>query len=86
MSSPRLSQRLALLAGGAALLAMGTLAAGCSTKDKEAPTTTGPAPSSSTSAPLSPTEKKSVGSYSPTTVNPGSGSVCSRIVDGVCQR
>lgn len=83
--------RRIVLGGGAALLAIGTLA-GCSpTTEKDAPATSSTATPSSSSAPaVTPTEK-AVGagdgnSFSPS-VNPtGPGSVCKSIVNGVCQR
>lgn len=88
MRSHRTVRRLALVAGGTALVAMATLTAGCGTTTKETPTSTPPA---TTSAPApSPTEK-AVGpgdnnSFSPT-VNPvPPGSVCKQIVNGVCMR
>ena len=92
MNSSPLTRRLALVAGGASLVAMGTLAAGCSTSTKEEPATTPTtsAPSPSSPAPLTPTEK-AVGpgggnSFSPT-INPvPPGSSCTSIVNGVCQR
>ena len=98
MNSSSLTRRLALVAGGASLVVMGTLTAGCSTSTKEEPTTTKPAtsesattaPSASSEAPMSPTEK-AVGpggnnSFSPT-INPTPpGASCKTIVNGVCQR
>lgn len=101
MNSSSLTRRLALVAGGASLVVMGTLTAGCSTSTKEEPTTTKPAtsepattatattaPSASSTAPVSPTEKTVVGgnSFTPS-INPvPPGAVCKTIVDGVCQR
>lgn len=93
MKSSQLARRLALVAGGASLVVMGTLTAGCSTSTKEEPTTTTPAttaPSASSTAPISPTEKAvSPGgnnSFSPT-INPTPpGASCKTIVNGVCQR
>ena len=92
MKSSPLARRLALVAGGASLVVMGTLTAGCSTSTKEEPTTTPAttAPSASSPAPVSPTEK-AVGpggnnSFSPT-INPTPpGASCKTIVNGVCQR
>ncbi|MCE9515057.1 MAG: hypothetical protein NTY24_15255 [Mycobacterium sp.] len=93
MKSSQLARRFALVAGGASLVVMGTLTAGCSTSTKEEPTTTAPAttaPSASSAAPVSPTEK-AVGpggenSFSPT-INPTPpGASCKTIVNGVCQR
>jgi len=59
MSSTRLIQRLALVAGAAAIVASGGLVA-CSA-GKEKPAT--PAPSSAPA--VQPTEKKNVGSFAP---------------------
>lgn len=92
MKSSPLARRLALVAGGASLVVMGTFTAGCSTSTKEEPTTTPAttAPSASSPAPVSPTEK-AVGpggdnSFSPT-INPTPpGASCKTIVNGVCQR
>ena len=100
MNSSSLTRRLALVAGGASLVVMGTLTAGCSTSTKEEPTTkpatsepattatATTAPSASSTAPVSPTEKTVVGgnSFTPS-INPvPPGAVCKTIVDGVCQR
>ena len=93
MKSSQLARRLALVAGGASLVVMGTLTAGCSTSTTEEPTTTTPAttaPSASSTAPISPT-KKAVGpggnnSFSPTIDPTPPGAVCKTIVNGVCQR
>lgn len=94
MKSSQLARRLALVAGGASLVVMGTLTAGCSTSTKEEPTTTTTpattAPSASSTAPISPTEK-AVGpggnnSFSPTIDPTPPGAVCKTIVNGVCQR
>ena len=92
MSTISLSRRLAIAAGGAALVAMSTLTACSTTKEKEAPSTTStPAPtSSSASATPSPTEKSMLPggdqSFSPT-VNPiPPGAVCKEVVNGVCMR
>ena len=55
MTTSLLTRRIALLAGSAAIVGMGTLTAGCGSSTKEAPTST---TSTSSSAPaLSPTEK-----------------------------
>lgn len=60
MASGTLTRRIALVAGGAAIVAMGTVTAGCSSSTKEAPATS-TTPSASTSAPaLSPTEKVTI--------------------------
>lgn len=78
-----------LIAGAAAVVAMGALTAGCATDTKEEPATVTPAPTSSAPV-VSPTEK-AVGpggsnSFSPT-INPTPpGAVCRDIVNGVCIR
>lgn len=60
MTSAHLTRRIALVAGGAAIIGMGALTAGCGSTAKEAPATSS-TPSASTSAPvLSPTEKGDV--------------------------
>jgi multidrug efflux pump subunit AcrA (membrane-fusion protein) len=94
MNSGRLTRQIALLAGGAALIGMGTLTA-CSTKEKEAPAptstpSTSQAPSTSEAPAMSTPTEKAVGpagpSFSPT-VNPvPPGAVCNKIVNGVCSR
>jgi len=93
MNSGRLTRQIALLAGGAAIIGMGTLTA-CSTKEKEAPSTTAPstsqAPMTSEMPSMSTPTEKAVGpagpSFSPT-VNPvPPGAVCAKIVNGVCSR
>lgn len=92
MSTDRLSRRIVIAAGGAALIGMGALTACSPTTEKEAPSTTStPAPtSSSPSASPSPTEKAigpgGPGSFTPT-VNPAPpGAVCKEIVGTVCIR
>lgn len=66
MGSTRVAQRVALLIGGCALVGSGALAA-CSAEKKEEKKEDKPA----SSAPaVSPTEKKSVGSFSPTVKAP----------------
>ncbi|MBJ7401300.1 hypothetical protein [Mycolicibacterium sp.] len=93
MTSGRITRQIALLAGGAALIGMGTLTA-CSTKEKEAPATSTPsttsqAPATSEAPAGTPTEKAVAPagpSFSPT-VNPAPpGAVCNKIVNGVCSR
>lgn len=92
MNSGRLTRRMAIVAGGTALVAMGTLTACSPSTEKEAPSTTSattsaPAPSSATPSPT----EKAVGpggdnSFSPT-INPAPpGSVCTKVVNGVCIR
>jgi hypothetical protein len=92
MSSGRLTRRIAIIAGGTALVAAGTLTACSPTTEKEAPPTTSAttsAPASSSVVP-SPTEKL-VGpgggnSFSPTIDPTPPGAVCSKIENGVCIR
>lgn len=85
MRSSRLTRQIALFAGAAAIVGMGTLSA-CSTKEKEAPSTS----TTPSSASVSPTEK-AVGpggpnSFSPT-VNPvPPGTVCKEVVGNNCIR
>ncbi|MCB0942257.1 MAG: hypothetical protein KDB72_18710 [Mycobacterium sp.] len=89
MSSGRLTRQIALLAGGAAIVGMGVLTAGCGSNAKESPTTTTTPTSASAPAP-SPTEK-AVGpggnnSFSPT-INPAPpGAVCKEVVGNNCVR
>jgi len=66
MSSIRLAQRIALLVGAAAVVGSGALAACSSEKKDEKPAEkpAGEAPA------LAPTEKKSVGSFTPTVKAP----------------
>jgi hypothetical protein len=52
MKSGRLARRLALVAGGSAIVAMGALTAGCSGGEKPSPSSTTP-----TTTSVSPTEK-----------------------------
>lgn len=90
MSIDRLSRRIVMAAGGAALVAMGALTACSPSAEKEAPSTTSTAPSSTSPSP-SPTEKAMIpgggpDSFTPT-VNPvPPGAVCKQIVNGVCIR
>lgn len=89
MKSGRLTRQIALIAGGAAIVGMGALTAGCSSNAKESPTTTTTPTSSSAPAP-SPTEKAvSPGgnnSFSPT-INPAPpGAVCKEVVGNNCVR
>lgn len=92
MNSGRLTRRMAIVAGGTALVAMGTLTACTPTTEKEAPSTTttsAPAPSSSSASP-SPTEKALTpgggNSFSPSVDPVPPGAVCSKIENGVCVR
>ena len=93
MSSGRLMGRIAIFAGGAAIVAMGALTSCSSGTEKEAPTTpstpTSSTPTSSAPAPT-PTEKAIgpdyEGSFTPS-INPAPpGSVCKQIQNGVCIR
>ena len=93
MTSGRITRQIALIAGGAAIIGMGTLSA-CSTKEKEAPSptstpSTSQAPATSEAPASAPTEKAVAPagpSFSPT-VNPTPpGAVCNKIVNGVCSR
>ncbi|MFM9033994.1 MAG: hypothetical protein ACKOQ4_06860 [Mycobacterium sp.] len=52
-----LNRLIAVLAGGAAIVGMATLTAGCSNSTKEAPKTSTTAPATSTGPALSSTEK-----------------------------
>lgn len=80
--------RRIVLAGSAALVAIGALAGCSSTSEKEAPTTTS-TPASSSAPAVTPSEKAAGGggnSFSPS-VNPTApGAVCKEIVNGVCKR
>jgi hypothetical protein len=83
-----LSRRMAMVVGGTALVAIGTLTACSPTTEKEAPSTTSATTSSSASP--SPTEKALTpggnNSFSPS-VNPvPPGAVCTKIENGVCVR
>lgn len=85
MNSSRLTRQIALFAGAAAIVGMGSLTA-CSSKEKEAPATS----TTPSSASVSPTEKAVApggpNSFSPT-VNPAPpGSVCKQIVGNECIR
>ena len=88
MSTDRLSRRIAIAAGGAALVAMSTLSACSTTKEKEAPSSTTPSVSTTSPSP-SPTEKVLLPggdqSFTPT-VAPIPGPVCKQVVNGVCMR
>jgi hypothetical protein len=54
MTSGRLARRLALVAGGSAIIAMGALTAGCGGKEAPAPSST----TTTTTTSVSPTEKQ----------------------------
>jgi len=65
--SNRVKTKVALLAGTAAIIGMGTMTAcGSDTKDKPADTMTPTSSAPETTATLTPTDKKSVGSFAPT--------------------
>lgn len=88
MKPGRLTRQIALLAGGAAIVGMGALSAGCSSNAKESPSST-TTPSSSAPSP-SPTEKVVTPgggqSFSPTARAVPPGTVCKQIVGGECVR
>lgn len=94
MSSGRLTGRIAIFAGGAAIVAMGTLTSCSSGTEKEAPSSTPPAPASSTpttsAASPTPTEKRAGPDYDASftpSINPiPPGAVCKEIHNGVCVR
>lgn len=69
MWSSRLKRRVALVAGAAAIAGMGSLTA-CSKETKEKPAETKAPSESSAPATPSPTEKKSVGSFTPSVKAP----------------
>jgi hypothetical protein len=94
MSSGRFMGRIAIFAGGAAIVAMGTLTSCSSGTEKEAPTTAPSTPTSSaptsSAASATPTEKRASpdyeGSFTPP-INPTPpGSVCKEVHNGVCVR
>ena len=63
MASVTLTRRIALVAGGAAIVAMASVTAGCSSSTKEAPatsSTTAPASASTSAAQPSPTDKVTI--------------------------
>lgn len=69
MWSSRLSRRVALVAGAVAIAGMGSLTA-CSKETKEKPAETKAPSESSAPASPSPTEKQSVGSFTPSVKAP----------------
>lgn len=89
MSSGRFMSRIAIFAGGAAIVAMGTLTSCSSGTEKEAPTTTPSTPTSSAPA-ATPTEKRAGPDYEASftpSINPTPpGSVCKEVRNGVCIR
>ena len=83
MGSSQLTRRFALAAGAVAIVGMGSLTA-CSstTKDKPAETKE-PTQSSVSQAPVAPTEKKSVGSFTPSvTARPAPTALPGNVVTG----
>ena len=94
MNAGRMNRRIAIVAGGAALVAMGTLTACSPSTEKDAPSSTSVTTSAVTSAPSSsaspsPTEKAVGGpnnSFSPTVNANPPGAVCAKIENGVCIR
>ena len=94
MSSGRLMGRIAIFAGGAAIVAMGALTSCSSGTEKEAPTTTPSTPTSSTptsSAPAPTPTEKAIGpdydaSFTPSIHPSPPGAVCKQILNGVCIR
>ena len=88
MKAGQLTRQIALLAGGATIVGMGALTAGCGSNAKESPSTTTTPTSTSTAVP-SPTEKavSGVGQLVSPTVNPAPpGAVCKRVVGNECIR
>ena len=94
MSSGRLMGRIAIVAGGAAVIAMGTLTSCSSGTEKEAPSSTPSAPTSSApttgAASVTPTEKRASPDYDASftpSINPiPPGAVCKEVHNGVCVR
>ncbi len=94
MNTDRVARRVALLAGGGAVVAMAMLNAGCGSSTKEEPSTPAPSTTQTTTVPsspaVSPTEKviRPGGdeSFSPTIKPTVPGAVCKEIVGGVCVR
>lgn len=89
MKTKRLTTKVSMVAGAAAVVAMGALTAGCGSSAKDEPSTTPPATSSKPQM-IAPSEK-AVGpggdnSFSPT-INPKPpGAVCKDVVNGICIR
>lgn len=89
MSSGRLTRQIALFAGGAAIIGMGTLTA-CSQNAKDAPSSTTTTTTPSSTVVPSPTEKAvtpgGANSFSPT-INPAPpGDTCKQVVGNNCVR
>lgn len=92
MRSDRLTRRLAIFAGGTAIIGMGFLTAGCSQHAEDAPSTsTSTTPTTSSTAEPTPTEKavspgnRGPNSFSPTMTNPP-GPTCKTIDGNNCIR
>lgn len=85
MSSDRLTRRIAVFAGGVAIIGMGALTSGCTNSEQEAPSTT-----TTPSSPVStPTEKAVTpggpNSFSPTVAHQP-GPTCTSINGNNCSR
>lgn len=89
MSSGRLMGRIAIFAGGAAIVVMGALTSCSSGTEKEAPTTTPTSPASSAPS-VTPTEKRAKpdydASFTPAIDPVPPASVCKEVHNGVCIR
>jgi hypothetical protein len=89
MKTGRLTRQIALIAGGVAIVGMGTLTA-CSSSAKESPSTTTTPSSTSVAPSASPTEKAvspgGANSFSPTVPAGPPGIVCKEIVGNSCVR
>lgn len=93
MRSNRLTRQLTVLAGGAAIVGMGFLTAGCSQHAEDAPSTSTPSttPTTSSAVEPTPTEKavnpgsRGPNSFSPTMTNP-QDPVCKKVDGNNCIR
>ncbi len=90
MNSSPLTRRIALIAGGAAIIGMGTLTAGCSSSTKEAPISTTPSATVTSAPAAEPTEKRVTQPVVPSIENRGGmdSAPCGpgkAKVNGVCQ-
>ncbi|MCH9722344.1 MAG: hypothetical protein K0U67_09835 [Actinomycetia bacterium] len=89
MRLDRLSSRMAIVAAGAAIVAMGALTSCSSGSEQESAPTIPAAPASSAPA-ASPTEKALGpdydGSFTPSVDPTPPSAVCEEVVDGVCKR
>ena len=83
MGSSHLTRRFALVVGAVAVVGMGSLTAcNSATKDKPAETKE-PTQSSASQAPVAPTEKKSVGSFTPwVTARPAPTALPGNVITG----